>query len=190
MVLPIYAYGQNVLKQKASVISPDYKNLKKLIEDLYETMYAAKGVGLAAPQIGKSIRLFVIDTSPFDNAEFEKESGFEVGSLKKTFINPIISNESGENKTLEEGCLSIPNIREKIVRKSKINITYCDENFNTVSEEYSGIIARVIQHEYDHIEGILFTDKISSINKKIIKNKLQNIMVGKVDVDYFMKYVK
>ena len=190
MVLPIFAYGQNVLKQKASVISSDYKNLKKLIDDMYETMYAAKGVGLAAPQIGKSIRLFIIDTSPFDNEEFEKETGFEVGSLKKTFINPTISNESGENKILEEGCLSIPNIREKIVRKSKIKITYQDENFNTVSEEYSGIIARVIQHEYDHIEGILFTDKISSFKKKIIKNKLQNIMVGKVDVDYFMKYVK
>ena len=190
MVLPIYAYGQNVLKQKASEISSDYKNLKELIDDMYKTMYTAKGVGLAAPQIGKSIRLFIIDTSPFDNAEFEKETGFKVGTLKKTFINPIILKESGEIKTLEEGCLSIPNIREKIVRKSKIKITYSDENFNTFSEEYSGIIARVIQHEYDHIEGTLFTDKISPFKKKIIKNKLQNIMVGKVDVDYFMKYVK
>ena len=190
MVLPIYAYGQNVLKQKASEISSDYKNLKELIDDMYETMYAAKGVGLAAPQIGKSVRLFIIDTSPFDNAEFEKETGFKAGTLKKAFINPTILKESGENKTLEEGCLSIPNIREKIVRKSKIKITYSDENFNTFSEEYSGIIARVIQHEYDHIEGTLFTDKISPFKKKIIKNKLQNIMVGKVDVDYFMKYVK
>ena len=190
MILPIYAYGQNILKQKASVISSDYNNLKKLIDDMFETMYAAKGVGLAAPQIGKPIRLFVIDTSPFDNAEFEKETGFQVGNLKKTFINPIIVSEFGENKSLEEGCLSIPSIREKIGRKSKIKITYCDENFKTVNEEYSGIIARVIQHEYDHIEGILFTDKISPFKKKIIKNKLQNIMVGKVDVDYFMKYVK
>ena len=190
MILPILSYGNQILKKKCDEIDSSYPNLKNLIQDMWETMYNAEGVGLAAPQIGKSIRLFIIDTSPFDNAEFEKETGFEVGSLKKTFINPIISNESGENKTLEEGCLSIPNIREKIVRKSKIKITYHDENFNIISEEYSGIIARVIQHEYDHIEGILFTDKISPFKKKIIKNKLQNIMVGKVDVDYFMKYVK
>ena len=189
MVLPIFAYGQNVLKQKASVISSDYKNLKKLIDDMYETMYAAKGVGLAAPQIGKSIRLFIIDTSPFDNAEFEKETGFEVGSLKKTFINPTIANEFGENKTLEEGCLSIPNIREKIVRKSKIKITYHDESFNTVSEEYSGIIARVIQHEYDHIEGILFIDKISPLRRRMIKNKLKDIIKGNVNTSYKMRYI-
>ena len=190
MVLPIIGYGSKVLKTKAKEIPTDYPELNKLISDMYETMYDASGVGLAAPQIGKSIRLFLIDTSPFDTDEFEQNSGFEVKSVKKTFINPILINESGENTSFEEGCLSIPNIREHINRKSEITIRYQDENFNDHQETFSGILARVIQHEYDHLEGILFTDKISPFKKKLIKGKLKNIMIGKVSVDYKMKFFK
>lgn len=190
MVLPIIGYGAIVLKTKAKEITVDYPELNKLILDMYETMYDASGVGLAAPQIGKSIRLFVIDTSPFDTDDFEKNSGFEVKSVKKTFINPVMIDESGENASFEEGCLSIPNIREHINRKSDITIKYQDENFTHHQETFSGILARVIQHEYDHLEGTLFTDKISPFKKKLIKGKLNNIMIGKVSVDYKMKFFK
>jgi len=190
MILPVIAYGTPVLKYKAKEISSDYPALDQLISDMYETMYDASGVGLAAPQIGKSIRLFVIDTSPFDNDDFEKESGFEVTSLKKTFINPVMIDEFGDNSSFEEGCLSIPNIRSKIDRKSEIKIKYQDESFVTYEENFSGILARVIQHEYDHLEGKLFTDKISPFKKKLIKGKLNNIMIGKVSVDYKMKFFK
>ena len=190
MVLPIIGYGAIVLKTKAKEITVDYPELNKLILDMYETMYDASGVGLAAPQIGKSIRLFVIDTSPFDTDDFEQNSGFEVKSVKKTFINPVMIDESGENASFEEGCLSIPNIREHINRKSDITIKYQDENFTYHQETFSGILARVIQHEYDHLEGTLFTDKISPFKKKLIKGKLNNIMIGKVSVDYKMKFFK
>jgi peptide deformylase len=190
MVLPIIGYGAIVLKTKTKEIPADYPELNKLISDMYETMYDASGVGLAAPQIGKSIRLFVIDTSPFDTDDFEQNSGFEVKSVKKTFINPVIIDESGENASFEEGCLSIPNIREHINRKSDITIKYQDENFTHHQETFSGILARVIQHEYDHLEGTLFTDKISPFKKKLIKGKLNNIMIGKVSVDYKMKFFK
>ena len=190
MVLPIIGYGAIVLKTKAKEIPADYPELHKLILDMYETMYDASGVGLAAPQIGKSIRLFVIDTSPFDTDDFEQNSGFEVKSVKKTFINPVMIDESGENASFEEGCLSIPNIREHINRKSDITIKYQDENFTRHQETFSGILARVIQHEYDHLEGTLFTDKISPFKKKLIKGKLNNIMIGKVSVDYKMKFFK
>ena len=190
MVLPIIGYGAIVLKTKAKEIPADYPELHKLISDMYETMYDASGVGLAAPQIGKSIRLFMIDTSPFDTDDFEQNSGFEVKSVKKTFINPIMIDESGENASFEEGCLSIPNIREHINRKSDITIKYQDENFTHHQGTFSGILARVIQHEYDHLEGTLFTDKISPFKKKLIKGKLNNIMIGKVSVDYKMKFFK
>ena len=190
MVLPIIGYGATVLKTKAKVIPSDYPELNKLISDMYETMYDASGVGLAAPQIGKSIRLFVIDTSPFDSDDFEQNSGFKVKSVKKTFINPVMINESGENSSFEEGCLSIPNIREHINRKSDITIRYQDENFIDHQETFAGILARVIQHEYDHLEGTLFIDKISPFKKKLIKAKLNNIMIGKVSVDYKMKFLK
>lgn len=190
MVLPIIGYGAIVLKTKAKEIPADYPELHKLISDMYETMYDASGVGLAAPQIGKSIRLFVIDTSPFDTDDFEQNSGFEVKSVKKTFINPVMIDESGENASFEEGCLSIPNIREHINRKSDITIKYQDENFTHHQGTFSGILARVIQHEYDHLEGTLFTDKISPFKKKLIKGKLNNIMIGKVSVDYKMKFFK
>ena len=190
MILPIIGYGSAVLKTKAKEIPVNYPELNKLISDMYETMYDASGVGLAAPQIGKSIRLFVIDTSPFNTDDFEKNYGFEVKSLKKTFINPEIIEQFGDLSSFEEGCLSIPNIREHINRKSEIKIKYQDENFIDHEETFSGILARVIQHEYDHLEGTLFTDKISPFKKKLIKGKLNNIKIGKVSVDYKMKFFK
>ena len=190
MILPIVGYGDPILKKKAQIVEKNYPDLKSLISDMFETMYNASGVGLAAPQIGKSIRLFIIDTSAFDNKDFEETSGFKTATLKKVFINPEIINESGEAKPFEEGCLSIPNVREIINRKSKIKLSYFDENFVYHQESFNGIIARVIQHEYDHIEGVLFTDKVSPFKKKLIKGKLNSILTGKVSVDYSMNFYK
>ena len=188
MILPIIGYGAPILKKRAQKIEKNYPDLKKLISDMFETMYNASGVGLAAPQIGKSIRLFIIDTSAFDNEEFEATSGFKSTTLKKVFINPEIIDEKGKLRPFEEGCLSIPNIREIIERKSEITLSYFDENFVSHKDSFNGIIARVIQHEYDHIEGVLFTDKVSSFKKKLIKGKLNNILIGKVSVDYTMNF--
>jgi peptide deformylase len=190
MILPIVGFGDPILKKKAQIIEKNYPDLKGLISDMFETMYNASGVGLAAPQIGKSIRLFIIDTSAFDNKDFEETSGFKTATLKKVFINPEIINESGETKPFEEGCLSIPNVREIINRKSVIKLSYFDENFVSHKESFNGIIARVIQHEYDHIEGVLFIDKVSPFKKKLIKGKLNNILTGKVSVDYSMNFYK
>ena len=190
MILPIVAYGDPILKKKAQKVEKNYPDLKSLISDMFETMYHASGVGLAAPQIGKSIRLFIIDTSAFDNKDFEETSGFKTATLKKVFINPEITNESGEVKPFEEGCLSIPNVREIINRESEIKLSYFDENFVHHQESFNGIIARVIQHEYDHIEGVLFTDKVSPFKKKLIKGKLNSILTGKVSVDYSMNFYK
>ena len=190
MILPIVGYGDPILKKKAQIVEKNYPDLKSLICDMFETMYHASGVGLAAPQIGKSIRLFIIDTSAFDNKDFEESSGFKTATLKKVFINPEIINESGEAKPFEEGCLSIPNVREIINRKSEIKLSYFDENFVRHQESFNGIIARVIQHEYDHIEGVLFTDKVSPFKKKLIKGKLNSILTGKVSVDYSMNFYK
>ena len=190
MILPIVGFGDPILKKKAQIIQKNYPDLKGLISDMFETMYNASGVGLAAPQIGKSIRLFIIDTSAFDNKDFEETSGFKTATLKKVFINPEIVNESGETKPFEEGCLSIPNVREIINRKSVIKLSYFDENFVSHKESFNGIIARVIQHEYDHIEGVLFIDKVSPFKKKLIKGKLNNILTGKVSVDYSMNFYK
>ena len=190
MILPIVGYGDPILKKKAQIVEKNYPDLKSLIGDMFETMYHASGVGLAAPQIGKSIRLFIIDTSAFDNKDFEESSGFKTATLKKVFINPEIINESGEAKPFEEGCLSIPNVREIINRKSEIKLSYFDENFVHHLESFNGIIARVIQHEYDHIEGVLFTDKVSPFKKKLIKEKLNSILIGKVSVDYSMNFYK
>ena len=190
MILPIFGYGDPILKKKAQIVEKNYPDLKSLISDMFETMYNASGVGLAAPQIGKSIRLFIIDTSAFDNKDFEETSGFKTASLKKVFINPEIISESGEAKPFEEGCLSIPNVREIINRKSDIKLSYFDENFFHHQESFNGIIARVIQHEYDHIEGVLFTDKVSPFKKKLIKGKLNSILTGKVSVDYSMNFYK
>ena len=190
MILPIVGYGDPILKKKAQIIDINYPELKALISDMFETMYRASGVGLAAPQIGKSIRLFIIDTSAFDNKDFEKTSGFKTATLKKVFINPQIIDESGETKSFEEGCLSIPNVREIINRKSVIKLSYFDENFVRHQDSFNGIIARVIQHEYDHIEGVLFTDKVSPFKKKLINGKLNSIITGKVSVDYSMNFYK
>jgi len=182
MIIPIVAYGTPVLKQMAQEISADYPDLKSLIENMFETMYEASGVGLAAPQIGKSIRLFIVDGSPFADEDTDME-GF-----RKVFINPTLLEESGEEWNFNEGCLSIPSVREDVSRQAKIRIRYQDEDFNTYEEEYEGTKARIIQHEYDHIEGVLFTDYLSAIKKRLLKGKLNDIAKGKVKVDYRMKF--
>lgn len=188
MILPIIGYGDPVLKRKAKEISASYPNLKELIGNMYETMYNASGVGLAAPQVGESIRLFIIDTSPFLDMDDEKIQDLQVSRVKEVFINPTIVGETGESWLFEEGCLSIPNIRENIRRKSDIYIEYYDENFISKKVNFSGIVARVIQHEYDHIQGILFTDKLTSFKKRLLKNKLNNIEKGKIEIDYLMNF--
>ncbi|MFO7744183.1 MAG: peptide deformylase [Psychroflexus sp.] len=189
MILPIVAYGSPVLKKKASEISKDYPKLEGLIEDMFETMYNASGVGLAAPQIGLSIRLFVIDAKPFSQDEsLSEEEVKELESFKRVFINPRIIEENGVEWDFNEGCLSIPDVHEDIFRKPEIKIEYLDENFNQQTETLFGLPARVVQHEYDHIEGILFTDRISNLKKRLIKSKLNNITKGKIDVGYKMKY--
>lgn len=182
MVLPIYAYGQKVLKQKAKDISPDKLDLDELIENMWETMYNAKGIGLAAPQIGKSIRLFIVDT-----VQLEKEEK-DLKGIKKVFINAQILEEEGEEKSFEEGCLSIPDIRGDVIRLSDIKIRYLDEKLVEKTETFSGVNARVIQHEYDHIEGKLFTEKLLPLRKRLIKRKLENIRKGKVRTDYRMRF--
>lgn len=182
MILPIVAFGNPVLKQKAQDISADYPNLNDLISNMFQTMYTANGVGLAAPQVGLSIRLFVIDATPFADEE-PLLKGY-----KKAFINAQILEETGDTWSFNEGCLSIPGIREDVIRQKEILIRYQDENFNTVEEKISGILARVIQHEYDHIEGILFTDRISTLRKTLLRSKLSNITRGQVKVDYRMKF--
>jgi peptide deformylase len=189
MILPIIAYGDPVLRKMGKEIPKDYPNLKDLIANMYETMYAASGVGLAAPQIGLAIRLFIVDGSPFaEDEELSKEEQNQLQDLKKTFINPQILSETGDQWAFNEGCLSIPDVREDVFRQETITISYLDENFKKHTETYSGIAARIIQHEYDHIEGILFTDKLSSLKKRLIKGKLANISKGKVKVDYRMKF--
>ncbi|WP_299368612.1 peptide deformylase [Winogradskyella sp.] len=189
MILPIVAYGDAVLKKKAKEIDKDYPNLSELIANMYETMYGAFGVGLAAPQIGLPIRLFLVDTEPFSGDEdLPDEEKEQLKSFKKTFINAKILEEDGDEWAFNEGCLSIPDVREDVFRQPKIKIQYQDENFETHTEEYDGLIARVIQHEYDHIEGILFTDKLSSFKKRLIKGKLTNISKGKIKIDYKMRF--
>ena len=184
MILPIYAYGQKVLKKRASDIDDSYEELSTLIENMWATMYNAKGVGLAAPQIGRSIRLFLVDTVQME----EEES--EVSGIKKIFINPEIISESGEEKSYEEGCLSIPDIRGDVKRLSEVSIVYYDENFEKHEESYEGINARVIQHEYDHVEGKLFTEMLPPLRKQLVKRKLENIKKGKVKVDYRMRFAR
>ncbi len=189
MVLPIVAYGDPVLRKKAKEIPQDYPKLKELIENMWETMYGAYGVGLAAPQVGLPIRLFMIDTSPFaEDEDLSEAERKELEGLKKVFINPTILEETGDEWAFSEGCLSIPDIREDVFRKPDITIEYYDEDFNKHTENYTGLAARVIQHEYDHIEGILFTDKLSSLKKRLIKGKLANISKGKINVDYRMRF--
>ncbi len=189
MILPIIAYGDPVLRKKGKEIPEDYPQLKELIDNMWDTMYNAYGVGLAAPQIGLPIRLFIIDPAPFAEDETIGEDEAEtLNDLRKVFINAKIIEEEGEEWSFNEGCLSIPDVREDVFRKPKITIQYQDEDFKLQTETYEGIAARVIQHEYDHIEGILFTDKLSSLKKRIIKGKLSNISKGKVEADYRMKF--
>ena len=190
MILPVIGYGNPILKRKSKEITGSYPDLKKLISNMYDTMYSAKGVGLAAPQIGKSIKIFIIDTSPFLKIDDDEIKDYEVSSVKQTFINPTILDETGEFWSFEEGCLSIPHIREEVKRKSFIKIEYYDENFNYRKDDFSGIVARVIQHEYDHIQGILFTDKLTSFKKRLLKSKLNNIEKGNIDIDYLMDFYK
>lgn len=191
MILPIVAYGSPVLKKKAEKISKDYPNLKDLIENMWETMYASHGVGLAAPQIGLSIRIFVIDASPFvDEEQMTQEEIDELSTFKKVFINPEIVTENGALWDFNEGCLSIPDVREDVSRREKIVLSYVDENFEAQRLELNGLAARVVQHEYDHIEGILFTDHLSSLKKRLLRNRLTAISKGTISVDYRMKFPK
>lgn len=189
MILPIVAYGDPVLKKRATKISKDHPKLEQIIANMYESMYGAYGVGLAAPQVGLSIRLFLVDTTPFsDDEDYTPEEQAELKAFKRTFINAKILEESGEEWNFNEGCLSIPNVREDVSRCPKIKVEYQDEEFKTHVEEFDGLIARVIQHEYDHIEGILFTDKVSSLKKRLLKGKLTNISKGKTSVEYRMRF--
>ena len=188
MILPIVAYGNPVLKKEAKNITQDYPELDQFIYNMWETMYKASGVGLAAPQVGVGIRLFVVDASPFaEDEELSQEEKEQLSGFKKVFINPELE-ESGEEWAFNEGCLSIPEVREDIYRQEKIHITYFDENFKEHQETFTGLPARVIQHEYDHIEGILFTDKLSPLKKRLIKGKLNNIAKGNIQVDYKMRF--
>lgn len=181
MILPIYTYGQPVLRKVAEPIDKNYPELEKLIENMYETMTHAEGVGLAAPQVGLPIRLLVIDLAPF------KEDDPELGSFKITMINPEILEESEEEVAMDEGCLSIPGISEEVVRPEIIKIRYFDKDFNEYVEEFDGFRARVIQHEYDHLEGHLFTDRIKPLRRQLIKGKLNNIVKKKTDCKYKIK---
>lgn len=190
MILPIIGYGDPVLRKVCEEITPDYPNLKATIVNMYETMYNAYGVGLAAPQVGLPIRIFVVDTAPFgEDEDLPKEEQTQLKNFKRTFINAKMLKEEGEEWGFNEGCLSIPEVREDVYRNERITLQYQDEDFNTKTEIFDGLIARVIQHEYDHTEGILFTDKISSLKKQLIKKKLQNIMEGKTRPEYKMKFV-
>ena len=189
MILPIVAYGDPVLRKKAEPITKDYPKLDELLENMKDTMYGAYGVGLAAPQIGLPIRIFLVDTAPFaEDDVFSEEEQDALKNFKRTFINAEILEEEGDEWAFNEGCLSIPDVREDVFRQPKIKIKYQDENFETHTEEFDGLITRVIQHEYDHIEGILFTDKLSSLKKRLIKGKLSNISKGKINVDYRMRF--
>ena len=191
MVLPIIAYGDPVLRKVATDITPDYPNLNTLIANMYDTMNYAYGVGLAAPQIGLPIRLFVVDTAPFaDDDDLTEDERTFLSNFKKTFINAKITEETGDKWLFNEGCLSIPGVREDVSRQKQITIEFLDEQFTPQRLTLTGLAARVVQHEYDHIEGILFTDKLSSFKKQLIKGKLTNISKGKVKVDYRMKFYK
>ncbi|MEZ4805651.1 MAG: peptide deformylase [Bacteroidia bacterium] len=182
MILPIYAYGSPVLRKNCEDIDANYPNLKELIENMYETMYDSHGIGLAAPQVGLSIRLFLVDASPIEDVN--------PPDFKQTFINPEIIDETGTEWKYEEGCLSIPTIRENVSRKPVVKIRYFDEDFNQHEKTFDGMVARIIQHEYDHIEGKLFVDHISPLKRKLLQGKLNNISLGRVEHDYKMRFPK
>ncbi len=196
MILPIVAYGDPVLRKVGEEITKDCPSLQELIANMFDTMRNALGVGLAAPQVGKAIRLFIIETKPFaervddndEDDEFTDEERRQLEHFKKAFINAKIIAEEGNEWTFNEGCLSIPKIREDVMRKSKVRIQYYDEDFNFFDEIYEGLIARVIQHEYDHIEGKLFTDRISPLRRRLLQGKLNDISKGKVQIGYKMRF--
>ena len=184
MILPIIAYGNPVLKKVTQEIDQTYPNIKELIDNMFETMHKARGIGLAAPQVGLSIRLFIIDTTPLAK---EKDNE-HIEDFKQVFINPEILEKDGEEWTYNEGCLSIPEIREDIVRKSQVSIRYYDENFNLCTNKFTDLVGRIILHEYDHLEGILFTDRLSSLRKRLLKRKLTDISKGNIEVHYEMSF--
>lgn len=184
MIRPVYIYGSPVLRKVAQDIDSTYPDIKQLIEDMFETMYHSDGVGLAAPQIGLSIRLIVIDASPME------EDDPALKDFKKVFINARIVERFGEKVLFKEGCLSIPNLREEVEREDKVRIQYLDENFNQHDEIFEGVPARIIQHEYDHLEGIMFTDRLSVLRRKLLGGKLNSISKGKFDIDYKFRLVK
>ncbi|MFK5878683.1 MAG: peptide deformylase [Flavobacteriaceae bacterium] len=191
MILPIIAYGDPILRKVGIEIDKDYPNLEELLSNMRETMENANGVGLAAPQIGKAIRLFLVDTSPFaEDDDLEEEEQQFLADFNRIFINPKILDETGNEWAFNEGCLSIPDVREDVFRNDTVTIEYFDANFEKQTETLTGIAARVVQHEFDHIEGILFTDKLSSLKKRLIKKKLDNISKGKISTDYRMKFFK
>lgn len=189
MILPIIAYGDPVLRKICADITPDYPNLKTLIDNMFQTMEASHGVGLAAPQIGLPIRLFVIDAEPFsDDEDLSEEERTLLKNFRKVFINAKIVEETGEKWSFNEGCLSIPGVREDVSRHETLTIEFLDEHFQPQRLTVGGLAARVIQHEYDHIQGILFTDKLSAFKKQLLKGKLANVSKGKVNVDYRMRF--
>jgi len=189
MILPIIAYGDPVLRKLGKSIDKKYPALESLLENMFETMYGAKGIGLAAPQIGLPIRIFIVDATPFKDAEeLELEERNFLSTFKQVFINAQLIDETGDEWVFNEGCLSIPDVREDVFRNETIKIEYLDEKFKKHTKEFSGIAARIIQHEYDHIQGILFIDKLSSLKKRLIKGKLANISRGKVRIDYRMRF--
>ncbi|MFD1769174.1 peptide deformylase [Sphingobacterium suaedae] len=188
MKLPIVAYGDPILRKKAEEIDEDYPNLKQLIEDMFETMYAARGVGLAAPQVGLPIRLFVIDASPFAEDDEDGAGDPSLKDFKKVLINPIILEETGEKWAFNEGCLSIPDVNEEVIRPANVLINYLDEHFEEQEVQLTGLAARIVQHEYDHIEGRLFVDKLGPLKKAMLKSRLDAISKGLVRVGYKMKF--
>ena len=189
MILPIVAYGAAILRKVSEPIDADYPNLTKVIADMWETMYESNGVGLAAPQVNKNIRLFVMDSAQiFESKEPEDEAYVDAPGFKKVFINAQIVSTGGVEWIYNEGCLSIPKIREEVFRKEKIVISYYNENWELKEETFDGYKARIIQHEYDHIEGVLFTDHLSPLKKRLLNKRLQNISKGEIRVDYRMKF--
>lgn len=178
MILPVYVYGHPALRKVTRNIDKDFKGLNGFLDDMFETMYDSDGIGLAAPQVGKSVRLFVVDATSLEDEDPSLKD------FKKEFINPQILERTGEISPFSEGCLSIPGIREDVSRESKIRISYYDRDFNFYDEWYDDIPSRIIQHEYDHLDGILFTDRLSPLKKRLLKNKLNGITKGKFDVDY------
>ena len=182
MILPIVSFGNSILRCKCSPVQEN-QPIEDILKNMYETMYNAQGVGLAAPQVGLDLSIFIIDTTPFCDDENN------LIPLKKEFINPEIIDYSGKDESFNEGCLSIPGLREDVIRKDQIKIRYFDINFNEHTEKYEGINSRVIQHEYDHLMGVLFTDRVSTLKKKLLKSKLNKIKNGDIEVDYNMKFI-